>query len=80
MKVEVSKCNVSNTQIDELFNRILKEAESCADEYQGDKENLFNQGMAQAYTEVIDNIQYWAEANGIDLHVDLEHWVTEKLG
>ena len=75
-----SKQGIEKSVINDLVSRIMPEAESCAKEYQKEKKNSFHEGMAQAYTEIFDNIQYWAENNDIDLGINLEQWAAEHLG
>lgn len=80
MIAEINKKKIAGEELNALFNKILEEAETCAVTYNDDKANLFNQGMAQAYTEVLDNIQHWAEDNDIELGIDLEKWTVDNLG
>lgn len=71
---------IEKSDIKQLISSIMQEAESCAKEYQKNKKDAFHEGMAQAYTEVLDNIQYWAEDKDIDFDINLEQWAVEHLG
>ncbi len=53
------------SNVETLLNWILAEAETARDAYQADKKNSFNQGIAQAYTEVMDYFGTWLEMNDI---------------
>lgn len=82
MKIRING-EVDKEQVEYLIERITGYAESCASEYQKKKEDgqptSFEQGLAQAYTEVLDVIRNWGIETGIDISPDLEKFATDHL-
>ena len=65
--------------IDVLVEWILSSAKSAAETFQEDKDSLFNQGLAQGYTEVLDYLNVWGEINDYTFPLDLEKFTVEEL-
>ena len=66
--------------VEELIERIMKHAEMTSKRYSNDNEDPFNNGMAQAYSEICDIIGSWAELSDIELSINLSDWAAENLG
>lgn len=67
-----------NEIVQDLLERILEHAAMVSEDLNKDN-NRFNQGLAQAYSEVLDIITYWSEANSIGLPENLREWAKQNL-
>ena len=77
----ITESVVTVEDIKQLFQWILSEAQSARDEFRANKGDQFNQGMAQAYTEVMDNLHIWCEAYDVDAESeDLEALAVKWFG
>ena len=65
--------------INVLVDWLLSSAKTAAEDFQRDKGSPFNQGLAQAYTEVLDYLNVWGEAYGYTFDIDLEKFTVEEL-
>ena len=65
--------------VDVLMGWILSSAKSAAEDFQKDKDNPFYQGLAQAYTEVLDYLTAWGEISDYEFDMDLEKFTVEEL-
>ena len=72
---------VSHDEVRRLIGLILMEAKTASEEYQANKPSAFHDGMAQAYTEVLDWLQHWCEDNDVDTgHGDIEELAVKWFG
>lgn len=82
MKIRING-EIDKEQVEYLIERIFDYAESCASEYQNKKNDgqptVFEQGLAQAYTEVLDVVRNWGVEIGVEISPDLEKYATEHL-
>ncbi len=59
--------NLEEGHIEELIERIMGHAEMAGEELKKNK-NPFNDGLAQAYSEICDIIGSWAELNDVKIN------------
>ena len=75
----MSNTDINREAFDVLVEWILSSAKSAAETFQEDKDSLFNQGLAQGYTEVLDYLNVWGEINDYTFPLDLEKFTVEEL-
>ena len=72
---------IQKEAVQALIHRIMTEAQTASELYAADRSNKFNQGLAQAYTEVLDNFSVWCEDNEIETdYGNLEETAVKWFG
>lgn len=77
MNIKISAETIVPDDLSDLLEDIMLHAKSVAENY--DSKSDFSQGMAQAYSEMLDMIANWSKNKNIPLNIDLADWAVKHL-
>lgn len=77
MEIKVDGKKIEMNDIAELLEDVMAHAESVSSTY--DAKSDFSQGMAQAYSEMLNMIGNWSKSKKLSLNINLEDWAVKHL-
>ncbi len=77
LRIKISRQRVTATALEHMINALFNHARNAAKEYE--LKSHYQQGVGQAFTEVLDSIHNWGIAEDAGLNFNLEQWAVKHL-